>query len=71
MSRRARSRAAGDKRSMYHAGGSPELERAFATLAALPTGKREESEDDPITLKDGSTVDLAAPWKLPTDERIA
>ncbi len=56
---------------MYHAGGSPELERAFATLAALPTGKREESEDDPITLKDGSTVDLAAPWKLPTDERIA
>lgn len=65
-SRRARTRP--DKRQLgYHDGGSPELERALATIAGLPNRPRPESEEDPITLKTGETIDLHRPWKMPQD----
>ena len=69
-SRRARSRP--DKRqNLYHDGGSPELERALATIAGLPIRPRPESEDDPITLKTGEKLDLRKPWPMPNNERTS
>lgn len=65
-SRRSRTRP--DKRQLaYHDGGSPELERALANIAGLPVKPRTEGEDEPITLKDGSTVDLRKPWPMPQE----
>lgn len=66
-SRRARTRP--DKRQLgYHDGGSPELERALATIAGLPVKPRTEGEDEPITLKTGETIDLRRPWVMPSNE---
>lgn len=63
MSRRARSRL--DKREVRFDVDAPDIERAFARLTAE---RRDTCGDEgtSLTLKDGSTVDLAAPWPLPT-----
>lgn len=64
MSRRARRRAAGDKRAVDFDSDNPHLERAFQTLTA--ERKPREDDDSPITLEDGSVVDLAKPWAMPS-----
>lgn len=68
MSRRARNRL--DRRAIDFDGPAPDIEAAFAKL----TAERKQREDggdegDTITTKDGSTVDLRAPWALPGDAR--
>ena len=65
-SRRIRTRP--DKRTVDFDGPAPDLERAFQVLT---TERRPRNDEDSlITLKDGSTVDLAKPWKLPANVRV-
>ena len=67
MSRRLRTRL--DRRSIDFDGPAPDIEAAFAKLTA-ERKQREEGGDegDTITTKDGSTVDLRAPWRVPGAE---
>lgn len=63
-SRRSRNRP--DRRAVNFDGPAPDIEAAFAKLTA-ERKQREEGGDegDTITTKDGSTVDLRAPWPMP------
>lgn len=61
-SRRSRTRP--DKRAItYHDGDAPDIERAFQKL----TAERKPVEEPTLTLRDGSMVDLKAPWKGPQE----
>lgn len=60
-SRRSRNRP--DKRAVDFDGPAPDIEAAFAKLTA--ERKPREDDDSPITLEDGSVVDLAKPWAMP------
>ena len=66
MSRRARIRL--DRRAIDFDGPAPDIEAAFAKLTA-ERSQRDEGGDEgeAIATKDGSTVDLRAPWPMPQE----